>query len=465
MKFCIYLIILTFCTNSFAQSYEYLRRTSLIDWKELEPDKWLSAKVWQKRLKLKESNAAWRENLRDATQKELVGRILHCVGQCIVAQSGAEFNGRARTKLYEGDDLITEEDSYAWIFLIDGSMVRLSANTSFSLREVILTRKEFFFHARVNFGNVYWLSRDGFEHDVENIRETDVVFLPLPLLEANERIEEIPIGNELLYDIYANKDRYKYHYKRLNEMIHGNNEFTKNKPTYVFLIMPNGTMMAKNPRLEVISLFGGKSYIKNRVPFYAKTKENVDTSSYKFLFRGFENKNETQMKNGYWYEIDQRGRSASQLDLDERRFRTGEFLTRRIPTILMAREIWLKKYSKELFDENVDPELLSSKKGYQLWAPFSTESEEKRSELDQRVAFLKEYTRRLETNHLRLMAQYIQFAKANGEKLRATVYDANFYKRAMGRYSNYQESDLETFSEREVLNSTKKLFWKLMHAK
>ena len=66
----------------------------------------------------------------DRNSHEIVGRFFQCVGRCRVDRGLNFFNPSFSTAIYEGDEVQTIGESFAWIFLLDGTMVRLSPESS-----------------------------------------------------------------------------------------------------------------------------------------------------------------------------------------------------------------------------------------------------------------------------------------------------------------------------------------------
>ena len=140
------LVFLTFC-NAWARAPEYFQgpqRKSVLEWKELDTDKWLSLKSWKVERKYKDKNKSWKENYRYYKAKEPIGRVISCIGKCQVFAGTNPYFIQSRSLIREGDEFETLKDSYAWIFLFDGSLIRISPETSvnfneFNIGEIMIT--------------------------------------------------------------------------------------------------------------------------------------------------------------------------------------------------------------------------------------------------------------------------------------------------------------------------------------
>ena len=98
---------------------------------------------------------------------------------------------------------------------------------------------------------------------------------------------------------------------------------------------------------------------------------------------------------------------------------------------------------------------LALRYGYRLWRSWNS----KKKEMKERVEYLKEYTRRVETTVLKESLKLRKMFIKRKEKVHPITYDNRFYKKAMESYykSLAYPSSLE--SDKEVLNSTRHPFW------
>ena len=176
-------------------------------------EKWLKDKVKEvykeeKEREIKDRFASWENLKRERELKERVGHVLDCRGKCLLFRGLGKNKIQFKSTLKEGDEIQTFKDSYLWFFLLDGTMVRLSPLSSITLKEINLTEKEVFIHARVNFGNLLWLSRDDVGFSEIKQRETDTLFKPIPLYEALPKVKKKKV-DEIYNDFIT-------HFKKLN---------------------------------------------------------------------------------------------------------------------------------------------------------------------------------------------------------------------------------------------------------
>ena len=434
------------------------QKASLTTWGNLPVEKTLSFTEWKQQSDLKDLYPDWQKILTERNLREKVGNVFECVGVCRVDRGESFFNASHRTSLYEGDEFQTIGESYAWIFLLDGTMVRLAPHSSITFNEINLGVERNLINARLNAGNILWLSRHESLFDEINIRETDVLFFPLNTYEAMPVTDKKPYIESDLLELVEERKTHLEHYKLLNKEIETNNKMTKGKKTYAFLVLPNATIMGPSPQLEVVVLIGGKSFIKSRSSKFLGLKDSVE-NELQIQMRGFDNKEMKVISDDTWMNVDEKGRVLG-LQEDINWLTMGEFITKRIPSILVGREIFLREYSTFLFQEKLDPLVLARDHGYRLWTKAEEES---------RLAFLTEYFRRIETSNLLTSANFRKRLENRGDsegaKGQIMEYGRHFFIKALNAYYSYEDDS--TVKEydlfKEELNSTKKYLWKKMH--
>ncbi len=433
-------------------------KVSRIPWSKLAPDEFLDFSLWKKAAALKEREPNWQRNIIEREMREFVGRVLECVGSCRVYRGLGFANVNYKSAIREGDEIITMANSYLWVYLFDGTLLRLSPESSVSFKELNIGLKENFLHARIDSGNVLWLSRYSHKFEVQKHKETDTIFLPLDYFEANLKTKRPVIDEDNLFSLLEEDQGTQFKYERLNRLIEENNETIFKKPTYSYLVFHNGTVFGKNLSAEFIVLIGDKSYLKLRGQKQLKLQGGIDFSKAIFYFRGFENRDERELELDRWYEIGEKGRQVSEYE-QKQRFSVGEFLTSNIPTIFIARELMAKRYSPFAHDSMTSKELALNF-GYRQWTSIEEGSD---GDLERRVAYLKEYTRRSETMNLLVGEQFRRKLKKRGESLKKYTYGPHFYSRAIHDYYTFRNSNQNFNGQKEELNSTLKPFWKKIH--
>lgn len=430
---------------------------SLINWKELDEEDFLDLAKWKIKRKLKDENPLWKQNLQETRLDERAGYVIDCIGECRNYRGLGHAKMKYLSEVKEGDEIFTMEDSYLWIYLLDGTLVRLSPESSITLKEINRGQRSNMIYARLNTGNILWWSRAQNKFQSKDIKEKDSLFLPLSMYQANIKNNVFEVEED---DLFAFLDSYTDHskkYKYLNSLIEETNNLAT-LDTKAFLSFPNGTVIGDNVVAEFIILNGNESYIKSRGKEAQGLMGDWEASPLTFYYRGFNNTLEAVMKNDQWYKVDPKGRELSYAQ-DIQGFSINEFITSNIPSILIARELMLEKYSFFMHDEGITASELAEEYGYRLWGDINDE----KSDLNRRISFLKEYTRRAETTNLLVMEKFNRKLRDRGEEVLNSEYSEKYYRRAMAHFYNYREGVSILSNNKEVLNSERKEFWKRIH--
>lgn len=439
------------------------QKNSQTKWGSLNEKEFLNIKKWIYGQDLKDQSPEWESLLRERTNQEMVGKIMHCVGVCRIDKGDGFVRPQYRSKLYEGEEIYTEKESYLWLFLLDGTIVRLSPESSITIVEFNLTEKGFFIFARVNYGHILYLSRTESMIKEDNERDTDVTFFPLPSYEAMVESDTINYKENNLLNFLSDSEKSLKHKKLLNEKITKNNNFVKAKKTYSFVVFPTGTVEGYEMALEVISHFGEETYIKG------KNQESLDIKQeewapLKLTLRGLESFEVKELPRGSWYKINGRGREVSDLE-DDFWPRSGEFVTRRITGIFQMREEMLQDNSPIFFKDKMDRVEMARDYGFRIWGeltPEITEQEsnkEEASDSTRRLEFLREYTRRLETSNILVGERFKEKLELRGDKIDLKKYGNRYFNEALRRYMIYTPTVLSD-EDRFDKNSTEKMLWK-----
>jgi hypothetical protein len=211
--------------------------------------------------------------------------------------------------------------------------------------------------------------------------------------------------------------------------------------------MPNGTLAGDNLQAEIIVLTGNNSFFKKRTPYQLGLQEpnnkNLSKPAY-FYFRGFDNNKRKKIRPGSWYEVSPDGKNLMEVPkTSNKKFWPNELLTARVTSLLIAREMLLRRYSTFMFEDLLEPDTMAELYGYRLWGRIDDLYKE---DLYRRLKFLEEYTRRVETNNFLSREKYL---KAMGKKVE---FDDRFFKRALIHY--YQQKERGIYeAEKIYLNS------------
>jgi hypothetical protein len=445
---------------------------SQIKWDELEPDQWLSFPLWEQRRLQLQQTPLWRLKLRAKEHREVIGYLISCVGKCLnyPGEGDTFYTVEHRSRLWERDEVVTSEHSYAWIFLMDGSLVRVGPSSSLSLVEIDVGSSNNLIYARVNRGVVFWLSREEFLIDQPLIRESDALFLPLPFMEANtftwdvkqlQQAFRADVSLKWLPDDVQILEQAKR--ERLNHLIADNNKTTGRKRTQTIIELPNGTLIGDSIRADVVVLEMGDSYIKNRPVSWVNRKTKEAPSPLMLNVFGTRDKGDEEMTSlvdGSWYTLSARGETLSTLNGSEdllRMLSRMELVTLRIPSILIARELWMQKRSLFIFKQMSSKELAVNF-GYQLWDRDDIAAGG--LDIAKRESFLVNNLVRAAQRRFALWDLLQEELKTSGgEQVAIAKFDSRFYQRAYEYYTANQTPFFLPKVGEAGSNSFRSKFW------
>ncbi len=433
---------------------------SFVNWKNIEYENWHDFNLWrQKNDNNEEINLDWELRLKEIHLNEFVGRVLSCVGTCKLYRGRGHFNTHYKTRIYEGDEIQTEKDAYLWIYLVNGGMLRLSPESSITFNEVNISKEDLFYYFRLNYGNMLILSRTKSLYEEKEMKETDALFLPLPMFEVQDISQVKKLDENDLYAFLEVEENNLHQTQKLNAFIKKNNEkIIHDRKTKMFIVMPNGTIFGENLNIEFISLLSGKSYVKQRNLTDFSFLEDFEESPVTFFYRGKDNEEEYTLEKNQWYEISENGRYISSFQDVSSTFHFSELLTKRIPSILTAREILFENDSSFLyFQKNTSQKELAEKYGYRLW------NYQKDTEINDRVKFLTYFTRVVETDNLGRLQLYQKSLELRGEKFGESSFDSKYIERAMIYYSSQKKEENGLQGIFEVKTEGRRKLWLILY--
>ena len=424
---------------------------SIIPWKDQSPENLLDIQIWMIERERKDLDPDWKIRVRDRRHTEIVGKVLTCRGSCKIFRGVHPSQASYRSKIHEGDEFHIGEDSYAWIYLMDGSLVRLSSGTSVTFQEINVGREKFFVHLRLNHGHLFWNPKNTEVLKTETSPETDGGSLPLMLLEANQQnFERIRFQGQTDWDrlieaSHLDEAAIKDQFKKINELRTAHQKY-KDFKTQVFVVSPNLSVDATHTSFDFISLLGGKSYLKKR-----ETRENEEMSLH---LRGYLNTDNVSVTAQNWIEISENGRENKELSDPPGHLQVTELITKRIKTMELARELWFRDFTAPMIDATSDDKKLGLEHGYVLWEKG----------IKERFAFLTEYTRRIETTNLRSIENLL---KRMDNPLRPdAILSEKHYQASLNHYlkglkTRYTEKKMQV----REMNDLQYYVWALRHGK
>lgn len=391
---------------------------SQIDWKNHNIDEWLDIDKWKTTREYRDRTVDWRQRLEDERNLELVGRVLACKGKCKTFRGTDSAETVFRSHIKEGDELFTEENTVAWVYLMDGSLVRIGPNSAVGFIEINWSKEEVNNVIRLQKGHIFVHTRNSTEAKIDTDPETDSYSLPLMLRESNQEFFERKIQRssddsaKLSILLNLEKAAVEAQFKLMNELRMQNKQDQKIKRKY-FVYAPNVTIDVTDSSFDLIHTVNGPSYFKRR-----------DLSGeFKLKFRGHTNQVSNLITEEAWYEMNQSGREASLIDSPSGHLQVSELLTKRIKSLELAREYWFKEYSVGIFENLEDPKKLAVDHGYTLW----------KDGLSKRQQFIEEYTRRTETTNMQSLQNLVEKIKQSGENIESELSDS-LYRASLNHY-------------------------------
>lgn len=402
------------------------QKNSLIDWKS-DPNIFLDFRTWKAEREFKDLTPGWKIRQRISSKTEKMGSVLSCIGNCKIYRSSLPHSAKWQSQIFEGDEISTEKNSYLWLVLIDGTLVRLSPETTVGLLEINLQKSKVFVQARLNHGQIYWLPRSENKQKISDLPETDALFLPLMEREANlswyarKSYKNLNELQKIQVTATSRLLGFNEQQVKLNEMIEENNLFKKNIEHELMLVAPNGTITVKNRALTWFYGFSRRSFFK----IYSRSAEeenpSVDAQA-DFYYRGYVNYSSLKILLDQWMLVSEDGKRVGDINRVDPLLLASEIPFRRPTTLLLAREIFLKK-NKQLWEDIGNETRMGFVWGYFLWS----------DELEKRKEFLLNHSRRIETTNLRSLKALTEVLEKNGDIV-LSEFDERYFSRALEAY-------------------------------
>lgn len=429
------------------------QKHSLISWDSQKPEDFLSIDKWLLDRQVKDETPEWKIRLRHNRHSEIVGKILQCRGTCEVYRGVMKARVHHLSQIREGDELVTSADTIAWVYLMDGTLVRVAPSTNLSFLEINWSKDEVLYVARIHQGQVYWHKRDQALAEMDLNPETDAISLPLMVREANLGFYERKIFQKQ-NDTQRSEEVLRLEdtaivaqTTKLNELKAKNNEVLSPRRSKVMLVAPNATVVTFNSSFDFFHFPGGKSYLKKR--------SHLESHDMSLELRGYSDNLKKPITDLAWIEIEPNGRSFKPLENVTGEFTITELITKRIKTIELAREIWMEKFTLPIIKASADPKQFAIDFGYTFW-------DEK---LEKRFDFLVEYTRRIETTNLKSMENLLNKVGEAGAFSQKDISDSHY-----SASLNYYLRNLKTrYTDKKMqvreMNDLQYYIWILRHGK
>lgn len=396
--------ILLFIVGAYSQANESVldndkesfkgQSRSLIDWKNLKSDDWLDFHQWRATRELRDQDLDWKIKLRDLSHKENVGKVIKCIGLCYSHRGASKIKLSYRSDIILGDEIELKEDSYAWVYLADGALLRISPMTSVSFNEILFSNDFSFKYIRLNYGHVHLRPLLDFEFTKSDQYETELQFLPLMEKKANrefylrENFKHASEEEKRLMDL-KRVPGVNSQVKTLNA--YAKHELFKKLVSRTFLSTPVATIDSTNKFLDVLyePTKEAKFRVKNS---WDDRTVNKELSKKAFVsLRGYNDFKSQEIEDEIFYSVSSDGRDITQDQNFIKSFKRIDYLQKRNTTVELLRQLWVRKYSSFLFEKTIDIKTMATMYGRKLW---------QNENALKRINFLDAFIRRTDTSLL-----------------------------------------------------------------
>lgn len=412
MRFILVLVFLSFKVQSFAPTSKELYSSKwsyvtedVLSLKKRNPlyfrDKnikdQLSFETWNKRLDDIEMGALNEISRKDYFNKKLiVGEIIASIGDVRLNREGGRIDGNAKF-IYEGDIIETRISGSCWIALLDGTLFRLSPETSISISEVIFNASFFQSFVRVNKGEIFAINRSRVGENKNNGRFLDLIFLSV--LEPELIEQALRYFDETLFSTKKIKFRDLLNYLKIYT-----NDFKfedwKLKAGHIFY---NENMLV-NIESGSTHIFVDEfdSYIKVSGSGDKATKPKYTTVAYDGV--------SSDLDFGKWYRF-KSGTPEENDYMNDKEF-SIKMVTSNLSPFYFLRERFMNKYSYYINNSEIFPTIKN----------FSNYKGEK---FQKRVDFVLDYFKKSETTFRKVKGSYV---RNNAKKLKIMEYQKRYHR-------------------------------------
>lgn len=400
--------------------------TNLTDWKNIKAYNWFSFKAWAKERDLKDKIPDWSKKVRESRNAEIVGRVLKCMGVCSTYRGLSKASSEYLSVIKEGDEFLTHKDSSAWILLSDGSILKVSPKSSVTLHEINFASSETLVMMRLNKGHIYFETRKVGNFKMIDKTQSDISFYPLALLKANREyymINEYRAMNsqERSQYVIAENPGYKGQYEELNRLMKLNNPLFESKDARFYIYTANMSIEGKNSSVHLFYEPDGQSLFKLPVASEDFEKNDKRKIMNTVFLRGYNNYKSYQPEGKKWFSVDKKGEALAEAQQDIAALRVVESFLKRVPSIYIAREIWINEIFQFILAKETSEEKLAKIYGYRVWNVLESE------EIEKRLLFVREYVRRVETTNLLSLKQLLRHKKKEG-------FNKSYYEKSMQKH-------------------------------
>ncbi|MGB0452283.1 MAG: hypothetical protein ACPGJV_01110 [Bacteriovoracaceae bacterium] len=378
-----------------------------------------------------------------------MARVLDCVGDCVLYKGDRHSKLSSRSKIHEGDEVVTGKGGHLYILLLDGQLIKVAPETSLTFHEVNIGTENIFFNLALNWGNIRGIARDRKAYPYQNQRETEQLFLPLAIREAN-------IERTNTSDLFQDNKGKKL-VDKLNDKIDLHNTDLGSRYSSYFITFFNGYLNCESCSFEILSLMGNKSYIKipevSNIEYWTKQR-GIPPRAPNIVSYSGEAFKDLEYKT--WYQLNSDGDLDQDKD-DQKKLYFNDYLTSYIPTLLHGREIFFQRYFKDLYSSLISPRELANKFGYRLWGREKFQGQD---DMNARMFYVKKHALKTIKTRKRQFDSYQNILKYRGKKnTLKQEFKQVYFKRSMEALIRNTNNLKNLNSDVRYLNSLRKKLW------
>ena len=347
----------------------------------------------------------------DEKYSVVLGEIISVRGHGHLFRGEGKLEIQKGTRFLQGDLIETSSGGHVWLSMIDGTMIRLSPNSTYSIEGFEISESYLIIFHRMNNGNINFVSRQGVGVAPTSTVETDRVFFPFfELPEYRKFLDFSEVSNNSTEDFHQQKYRY------LNFLIKNNNGILENKKVQHVVNTPYLIFDFEKADLEFIIDWAGNDFVKIK-------KTSGAFNVFRKNINSLERREMTTL--GTWYEV---GDDVFEISRDANLAWFGDLVTSDIPSLKILRELFISEKSKKFFSSNSHEN---------FWQKYIISD----SNLIDRKEFLQNFMNKQGASFINERSVYVR-ENIKQEKFNLRRYLSKYYE-----YSNYFN---RVFSEFEI---------------
>ena len=201
-----------------------------------------------------------------------------------------------------------------------------------------------------------------------NEAETDMAFHPLMIKKANreyysiKEYEKFNKREKILYAI-APHPGHVTQYSELNGKIESSEHHSQKRSSKIFFYTPNLSLISENMNGSIFYQLRGETtfQVSKRIPYFIKADSREQQATYQL--RGFETRGMKPVATDTWLSVNPLGTEIAQVDKEINHLEAAGAFLKRIPSIHLAREIFMDRYFLKSLDISLDRNALASDHG------------------------------------------------------------------------------------------------------